>query len=411
MPTILHIDMDAFYASVEEMDNPSLRGKPVIVGGQARRGVVSAASYAARKFGVHSAMPMMRAMNLCPQAIVVSPRMGRYSEISSAIFQIFHRFTPLVEGLSIDEAFLDVGASQSLFGDGETIARTIKKAIRDELDLPASAGVAPNKFVAKIASDLGKPDGLLVVKDHEVPQFLAPLPIERMWGVGPKTAPKIHALGLHTFGDIARAEAHVLQNLIGTWGVEIRALARGEDFRDVVPGREAKSISAESTYENDLLGREAIEATLLAHASKIAQRLYAENFEARTVTVKLKYGDFSLVTRRITADDPISDTTSLYAAACGLLDKCDLSRGIRLTGLGVSGLMERGGPRGLFADPRAKKFEKLEEVVARAGAKFGEGALERARLVDHAKPTATIPDAQKEPALSVLRRGIKDHTK
>lgn len=292
MSTILHIDMDAFYASVEEKDNPALKGKPVIVGGQARRGVVSAASYAARKFGVHSAMPMMRAMTLCPHAIVVTPRMNRYSEISSAIFQIFHRFTPLVEGLSIDEAFLDIGASESLFGSGETIARSIKKAIRDELDLPASAGVAPNKFIAKIASDLGKPDGLLVVEEENVVSFLAPLPIERMWGVGPKTAPKIHALGLHTFGDIARADAHVLQELIGTWGVEIRALARGEDFRDVVPGREAKSISAESTFENDLRGREAIEATLLAHASKIAQRLYGENVEARTITVKLKYGDF-----------------------------------------------------------------------------------------------------------------------
>ncbi len=403
MPTILHIDMDAFYASVEEKDDPSLKGKPVIVGGKARRGVVSAASYAARKFGVHSAMPMMRAMNLCPHAIVVSPRMDRYSEISAQIFSIFHRFTPLVEGLSIDEAFLDVGASESLFGDGETIARRIKKEIKDELDLPASAGVAPNKFIAKIASDVGKPDGLLVVKKEDVAQFLGPLPIERMWGVGPKTAPKIHALGLHTFGDIARAEAHVLQELIGTWGVEIRALARGEDFREVNPGREAKSISAESTYEHDLLGRDAIESTLLAHAAKIAQRLLAEHFEARTITVKLKYGDFSLVTRRITTDDPMSDTTSIYAAACALLDKCDLRRGVRLTGVGVSNLDERGGMRGLFVDPRAKKFEKLEEVVAKAEARFGSGALERARLVDHAKPAATVPDAQKEPALSVLR--------
>jgi DNA polymerase-4 len=403
MPTILHIDMDAFYASVEEKDDPSLKGKPVIVGGKARRGVVSAASYAARKFGVHSAMPMMRAMNLCPHAVVVSPRMDRYSEISGQIFSVFHRFTPLVEGLSIDEAFLDVGASESLFGDGETIARRIKKEIRDELDLPASAGVAPNKFIAKIASDVGKPDGLCVVKKEDVVTFLAPLPIERMWGVGPKTAPKIHALGLHTFGDIARAEVHVLQELIGTWGVEIRALARGEDFREVNPGREAKSISAESTYEHDLMGRDAIEATLLAHAAKIAQRLYAENFEARTITVKLKYGDFSLVTRRITTDDPMSDTTSIYAAACALLDKCDLRRGVRLTGVGVSNLEERGGVRGLFVDPRARKFEKLEEVVAKADARFGSGALERARLVDGTRPAATIPDEQKEPALSVLR--------
>ena len=400
--------MDAFYASVEEKDDPTLRGKPVIVGGRARRGVVCAASYAARKFGVHSAMPMMRAMQLCPRAILVSPRMDRYSEISSQIFSIFHRFTPLVEGLSIDEAFLDVGASESLFGDGSTIARTIKKAIRDELDLPASAGVAPNKFIAKIASDLGKPDGLLVVERADVVKFLAPLPIERMWGVGPKTAPKIHALGLHTFGDIARAEVHVLQNLMGTWGVEIRALARGEDARLVDPDREAKSISAESTYETDLIGREAIEATLLAHSAKIAQRMYAENFEARTVTVKLKYGDFSLISRRITVDDPISDTTSLFTAACALLDKCDLSRGIRLTGLGASGLVERGGAGSLFVDPRAKKFEKLEAVVALAGAKFGEGAIERARLVDSAKPAVTTPDSAKPPPVSSLGRPSRD---
>lgn len=393
MPGILHIDMDAFYASVEEMDDPSLKGKPVVVGGAARRGVVSAASYEARKYGVRSAMSMMEAMRLCPRAIVVPPRMDRYSEVSRQIFSIFHRFTPLVEGLSVDEAFLDVEASRSLFGDGATIAKKIKTAIREELGLVASAGVAPNKFIAKIASDFGKPDGLCVVEESDVVTFLSPLPIERMWGVGPKTAPKLHALGLHTFADIARSEPHVLEGLIGSWGLEIRALARGEDFRAVNPGREAKSISGEETYERDLFGREAIEGTLLRHASRVAQRMLAESLEARTITVKLKYGDFSLVTRRTTLPEPVSDTSSLYEAACALLDRCDVSRGVRLTGLGVSSLTERGSSRTLFVDMRAKKFEKLEEVVAKAHAKFGERMLERARLVTVEK--ATTPDAEK----------------
>ena len=409
MPGILHIDMDAFYASVEEMDDPSLKGKPVIVGGASRRGVVCAASYPARKFGVHSAMPMMRAMKLCPQAIVVPPRMDRYSEISRQVFSVFHRFTPLVEGLSVDEAFLDVEASRSLFGDGKAIAVKIKTAIREELGLIASAGVAPNKFIAKIASDIGKPDGLCVVEESDVVNFLSPLPIERMWGVGPKTAPKMHALGLHTFADIARSAPHVLEGLIGSWGLEIRALARGEDFRDVNPDREAKSISAEETYEEDLVGQEAVEGTLLRHASRIAQRMLAANLEARTIAVKLKYGDFSLVSRRTTLPDPVSDTSSLYEAARSLLDRCDLGRGIRLTGLGASNFLERGEARSLFVNARAKKFEKLEEVVARADARFGAGTIERARLVETAR--ATTPDEQKPRPLgdlgpaSVLRKG------
>src|SRR5690242_4042988 len=217
---ILHIDMDAFYASVEQRDDPSLRGKPLLVGGQARRGVVMAASYEARPFGVHSAMPMAQALRRCPRAVVVPPRMDRYAEVSSDVFGVMRTFTPLVEGLSLDETFLDVTASQSLFGgDGAVIARKIKDAIFDRTRLRASAGVAPCKFVAKIASDIGKPDGLCVVRAAEVADFLAPLPIERMWGIGVKTAPKVHALGFHTMGDLARADARKLEHLLGAWGL------------------------------------------------------------------------------------------------------------------------------------------------------------------------------------------------
>ncbi|MEO8799726.1 MAG: DNA polymerase IV [Polyangiaceae bacterium] len=408
MPGILHIDMDAFYASVEVKDDPSLKGKPLVVGGRSRRGVVCAASYEARKFGVFSAMPMMRALSLCPHATIVPPRMDRYSEISSAVFAIFGRYTPLVEGLSIDEAFLDVRASQSLFGDGASIARQIKDAIKRELDLPASAGVAPNKFIAKIASDFGKPDGLCVVEADNIAGFLSPLPVERMWGVGPKTAPKLHAMGLHTFADIARSEPHVLEALIGTWGLEIRALARGEDPRSVDPNREAKSVGAEETYEKDLFGQEAIEGTLLRHSARIAQRMLAAGLEARTVTVKLKYGDFSVISRRTTLPDPLSDTTSIYETAKSLLDRCDLTRGIRLTGVSLSSLVEKGHTLSLFTSPQRKKMEKLEEIVALAAAKFGDHAIERARLVESGRSTVqdlarrVTPDSAK-PAPRKLR--------
>jgi DNA polymerase IV len=235
--TILHIDMDAFFASVEQRDDASLRGRPVLVGGPTRRGVVAAASYEARRFGARSAMPMAEAMRLCPDAVVVPARHGRYVDVSAQVFAVFHRFTPLVEGLSVDEAFLDVTRSRSLFGGGEVIARRIKDLIRDELSLTASAGVAPVKFAAKIASDLRKPDGLVVVP-QEVAVFLAPLPLERMWGVGPKAAARLREAGLATIGDLAAASQPRLAALLGdALAAHVRGLAQGEDPRPVVPGR------------------------------------------------------------------------------------------------------------------------------------------------------------------------------
>jgi DNA polymerase-4 len=379
---IIHVDMDAFYASVEQRDDPALRGKPVLVGGRSRRGVVMTASYEARPFGARSAMPIAQAMRLCPSAIVVPPRMDRYAEVSGQVFAIFHRYTPLVQGLSLDEAFLDVTASRSLFGDGTAIATRIRDDIRGELGLTASAGVAPNRFVAKVASDLKKPDGLVVVEDGRAREFLAPLPIEKMWGIGPKTAPRLRALGFATLADLARADEKSLERTLGSWGAHVHALARGEDDREVDPHGVAKSIGTEVTYEEDLSEREAIERSLLDHAEHVAQRLVREGFSARTVVVKLKHADFTLVTRRTTLREPVADTQSIHAAACALLDRVDL-RGarFRLTGVSVSDLREGPPPRTLFPDRAAEKRRTVERVIADVADRFGAAGITRAALI------------------------------
>ncbi|HMI83544.1 MAG TPA: DNA polymerase IV [Polyangiaceae bacterium] len=379
---ILHIDMDAFYASVEQLDDPSLRGKPVLVGGHERRGVVMAASYEARPFGVHSAMPMAAALRHCPRAMVVMPRMARYAEVSHLVFEVLRTFTPLVEGLSLDEAFLDVTASQSLFGDGVTIARKIKEGIFARTGLRASAGVAPCKFVAKIASDIDKPDGLFVVRAPEVVDFLAALPIERMWGIGAKTAPKIHAAGLHTLGDLARADARRLEEVLGAWGLEAQALARGIDPRNVVPDRPAKSIGAEDTFDRDISGREGLERHLLGQASRVARRLCREQLLGRVVVVKVKYSDFSIQSRRTTVVEPVGDTDSIFATVRGLLDRFDLSRPIRLTGVSVADLRAETTTATLFGEPEGARRRRLEHVSLEIADRFGARGIRRAALVE-----------------------------
>ena len=379
--------MDAFYASVEQRDDPSLRGKPVIVGGASRRGVVLAASYEVRPFGVHSAMPMAEALRRAPQAIVVPPHRDRYAAASEEAFAIFRRYTPLVEPLSLDEAFLDVTGGVALFGEGPVIASAIKREVRAELQLTASAGVAPCKFAAKVASDLRKPDGLVVVAEGEVAAFLAPLPIERMWGIGPKTAPKMHAMGYRTIGDLARADDATLERLLGSWGIEVGRLARGEDAREVVPDAQAKSIGAEETYEEDLTGAEQIAPTLLDHAGRIARRLIRAHLSAHTVTVKVKYADFTLRTRRATLPEPVQDTDAIHRAAVELLTRVPLEgRRVRLTGVSVSGIAEGSPAPTLFRDERAEKRRRVEEVAARIADRYGdEGAVTRATLLG--KPT------------------------
>jgi DNA polymerase IV len=381
--TILHVDMDAFYASVEQRDDPRLRGKPVIVGGSSRRGVVLAASYEVRPFGVRSAMPMAEALRRAPDAIVVVPHRDRYEEASAQVLSVFHRYTPLVEPLSLDEAFLDVTASTSLFGDGRAIAAAIKRDIRSELELTASAGVAPCKFVAKVASDLRKPDGLVVVEPGRVVAFLAPLPVERMWGVGPKTAPKMRALGYQTLGDLARADEGALRRALGSWGTEASRLARGLDARDVVPDGLAHSIGAEQTYEQDLLGSEAVARTLLEHAARVARRLVRCGLCARSVTVKIKYSDFALRTRRATLPEPVQATDSIHSAAVSLLSRVPLeNRRVRLTGVSVGGLAPYAKAPALFPDLRTEKRRALEEVTARIADRFDdEWAVTRASLL------------------------------
>jgi DNA polymerase-4 len=374
--------MDAFFASVEQRDDPRLRGKPVLVGGASRRGVVAAASYEARVFGCKSAMPMHEALRRCPQAIVVSPTRGRYEEVSSQVFEVFHKYTPLVEGLSLDEAFLDVSGSRSLFGDGETIARAIRKDVFDVTGLTCSAGVASSKFAAKIASDVNKPDGITIV-GPDVAAFLAPLPVERMWGIGPKTAPTLRRLGDSTLGDLARAEPAALERVLGSWAAEVRELARGIDVREVEPDRDAMSIVAECTYEEDLTTKVAIGRTLLAHAARVAERLTEAGLTAGAIVVKLKYADFTLLTRRKTLREPASDTTTLHDTSLELLERFPLDGArIRLTGVSAQDIGAGAVQPTLFPDRAAERRRGLESILLDAKGRFGGQPITFATLLE-----------------------------
>lgn len=375
--------MDAFYAAVEQRDRPELRGKPVIIGGPSMRSVVSTASYEARPFGVRSAMSMVEAMRRCPQGIIVPPRHSLYAEVSGQIFAIFRRYTPLVEGLSLDEAFLDVTASRSLYGSGEEIAARVKEAIRTETGLTASVGVAPSKFIAKVASDLQKPDGLVIVRPGDERAFLEPLPIERMWGLGKKSAPIARSAGFHTLGDLARADLARLERTFGQQGAYYAALARGEDDREVESSRDALSIGAEETFETDLRRREELEERLLSQAMRVASRLMAEGLVAWSVTVKIKYADFTLRTRAITLDEPVCDTDSIYTAAKELLTRFELGKkGVRLTGIQAHKFEARGAKTTLFPDEKIERGTKLETATQALKAKFGDATITRAALLD-----------------------------
>lgn len=373
--------MDAFFASVEQHDDPSLHGRPVIVGGASRRGVVCAASYEARPFGVHSAMPMVEAMRRCPEAIVIAPRHHRYGEVSAQVFSIFHRYTPLVEGLSLDEAFLDVTASRSLFGDGEAVAARIRTDIRRELGLTASAGVAPCKFVAKIASDLRKPDGLVVVRENEVEAFLAPLRIERMWGVGPVAAERLHAAGYSTIGELARADPGRLERLLGAWGRDVSRLARGDDARAVEPAVPAKSVGAEETFERDLVSREQLDEPLLEQSQRVSHRMMRDGLFGVTVVLKLKFSDFTVISRRKRLSEPVCDTQSIHEAALSLLGKMPLQgRRVRLTGVAVTDLGGAPAPR-LLPEKEQEKRQKVDELMLQVNDRFGDAGLVRAALL------------------------------
>ncbi len=378
--SILHVDMDAFYASVEVRDDPSLEGKPVIVGGHPKRGVVLAASYEVRRFGVKSAMPMGQALKLAPHAIVVTPRPHAYAEASEHAFHIFEQFTPLVEGLSLDEAFLDVTASRGLFGTGAEIATAIRERIRRELRLTASAGIAEMKFVAKIASDLAKPDGQLEVPPGTSKLFLAPLPVSRLWGVGPRTEEVLQSRGLRTIGDVAEREPEWLERELGSGGLHLWQLANAIDERSVVPDREAKSIGAQDTFEADLKGEEALAPHIHAQALKVGRRLRRAGVKTRTVQLVVKYSDFTLLSRRHTLEHATDDGQTLYREALALLKRVDLARPIRLTGVAAQGLDEGEAQLGLFEERGEKKSDKLNAALDQIAEKYGSKAVQPADL-------------------------------
>ncbi len=386
MRVIAHIDMDAFYASVEQLDRPELRGKPVIVGGDPfkGRGVVSAASYEARKYGVRSAMPIKKAYRLCPHAVFLRPRFQRYEQISRQIREILLRFSPLVEFASIDEAYVDLTGTQRLFGDPVETARRIKRTIKKETGLTASVGVAPNKMLAKIASDFGKPDGFVVVPPERVREFLDPLPVSALPGVGKKFEEKLLRIGIRRVGDVLRFPRELFVRLFGKAGDALFSLALGEDQSPVVPERERKSISVERTFEVDIADAHTLRRRLLLLCDKLAERLLAEGLVGRTVTLKVKYADFRLVTRSETLSSPTRSAKRIFETAAKLFERTTPAP-IRLLGVGLSNLSpSQKNPPELFSDSD-EVDEKLLEALAKIREKYGDDGIVRAFVLEGGK--------------------------
>lgn len=381
---ILHVDMDAFYASVEVREQPGLAGRPVIVGGSPRgRGVVSAANYEARRFGIHSAMPTARAMRLCPHAVCLPGRMSLYASVSHQIREIFNRYSPLVEPLSLDEAFLDVTDSQRLFGSAAEIANAIKQAISNELSLVASVGIAPNKFIAKIASDLDKPDGFVEVMPGEVQAFLDPLPVSRIWGVGKATGKELDRLGITTIAQLRQQSEAVLQDRFGKFGNHLWRLANGMDDRPVVSDSEAKSISNETTFDSDISNRDTLRAWLMELTEQVCWRLRQQHLFGRTVQIKLRFADFSTITRSHTLPEATQQTKQVWQAVMALFDKAmqSESRRLRLVGVGVSGLSDTAQrpqvQTDMFEQPEDTRQTQLDEVADAIKSRFGSGGIRR----------------------------------
>jgi len=376
---VLHADMDAFFASVEQRDRPELRGKPVLVGSDRRRGVVAAASYEARVFGCRSAQPMSVALRLCPHATVVRPRGARYAEASDHVFRIFEDVAPRVEPLSIDEAFLDLTGTERLLGPPVEVARRLKARVRDEVGLTVSVGVAPNKFLAKLASDLEKPDGLTVITPETVDEILLPLPVERIWGVGPKTAEHLRAQGIGTVRDLRALTLEELEARFGALGERFHRLARGLDEREVVTPGEAKSLSHEQTFEEDLEEKEEVRRVLLGQTEAVGRRLRRHGLQARTVTVKIRYGDFETITRSATLPAPTDVTDELWRAAAGLFDAWARRdyRPVRLVGMGAAHLGHEELQLGLFPDPVHRRKRSLDAALDDIQRRFGPDAIRR----------------------------------
>ena len=380
---ILHVDMDAFFAAVEQRENPAIKGKPVIIGADPRegsgRGVVSTCSYEARKFGVHSAMPISQAYKLCPQAVYLPPNGRLYSQVSRSIFEIFYEFTDAVEPLSIDEAFLDVTGSVRLFGDGEKIARLIKDRIVEKEHLTASVGLAPNKYLAKIASDLRKPDGLVIVEEDKIAEFLHPLDISRLWGAGKKTQEKLRKMGIQTIGDLARFPLDVLQKTFGKMGPHFYNLAHGIDNREVHAESGVKSVSNEHTFGKDVDDIDLIMSTLLKLSEKVGYRLRKKNLRGKTAHLKMRYDDFTTLTRNRTLMQNFNSTDTIYGTIKKLFEENYTSdRKIRLLGVGVSHFEDKtSAQRSIFDEENGKK-QKLDMLQDALSDRYGKSIVSRA---------------------------------
>ena len=388
---ILHVDMDAFYAAVEERENPALRGKPVVVGSEPKegrgRGVVATANYAARRYGIGSAMPISEAWRRCPKAVYLRPRMRLYADVSRQIRAVFERFTDLIEPISIDEAFLDVTASRRLYGDGPAIAGLIKDAIRTEQRLTASIGCAGSKFIAKIASDLDKPDGLVVVRAGEEAEFLAPLPIGRMWGAGPKALERFRRLGCATIGDAAGLDRDVLVRAFGdSMGDRFHRLSRGVDDRPVVPDHIRKSLGKETTFGEDVSDRRTVERTLLDLTEQVAALLRRKGLAGATVTVKLRWEGFETVTRQRTLQSPVNTVEKIWPVARELLRTADRPQlRIRLVGVTLSALDRAASGQADMFVPDTGADTRVAEAVDALVERFGSGTVTRAALLEDAE--------------------------
>ncbi len=398
--TILHADMDAFYASVEQRDDPSLRGQPVVVGGPVRRGVVAAASYEARRFGIKSAMPMARAQRLCPELRVIRPRFDVYAAVSEQVFAILSSYSPLLEPLSLDEAFLDLTGTERFHGEAREVARAIKERVRRELELVVSIGVGPNKLCAKIASDLGKPDGLVVVPAGKARAFLHPLPIGRLFGVGKVTEARLRELGITTVGELAAWPEGQLVARLGSLGSELHLQARGEDERPVVSDRPPESIGAEDPFAADLTSLEELEPRVRDQAERVARRLRADGYRARVIVLKVKTADFVLRTRRRSLPRPTSDSAVIHAVAGELLRKLHPGLGpVRLTGVTAGGLATEEAKAQLSFDEverreqrAAEEGEALGRTLDEISARFGQGALVRGSALARRAASADADD-------------------
>lgn len=376
----MHVDMDAFYASIEQLDNPELRGKPVIVGGGVR-GVVSAASYEVRRFGVRSAMPLGQALRLCPQAVCVPVRMGRYQEVSRVVQKVLGNFSPKVEQASVDEAYVDVTGMERLFGPVEALGMAVKQAVTEATHgLTCSVGIAPVKFLAKIVSDLRKPDGLVVLTCAEVPEFLRTLPVGTVPGVGQTFEKNLAALGVRTCGDVGKFPESFWERRFGKSGLALCHRAAGLDSREVEPFTLPKSESAEITLDSDTRDLASLKDWLYRHAERVGRSLRRQNFKARVVTIKIKYGDFHQITRQTTLVEPTCATQTLYETGCTLLDGVELEGPVRLIGLGASHFGEVSRQLSLLPPPHdEERRTRLDRTLDSLCDKFGKGAVRRAR--------------------------------